>query len=102
MDLFEWAVEAGADDVELSEDLVEVFTALEQFKTVQDALVERGVSLETAEISWIPSNTITLEGKQALQNMALIDSLEELDDVTHVYTTLDITDEIIAALEAEE
>jgi len=100
MDLFEWAVEAGADDVELSDELVEVFTAVENFKTVQDSLSERGVSLETAEISWIPSNTIALEPKQAFQNMTLINSLEELDDVTHVYSTLDITDEIIAAFEA--
>ena len=100
MQLFEWAVEAGADDVELSDDLVEVFTAVERFKAVQDALSERGVSLEAAELSWIPSNTITLEPKQAFQNMTLINSLEELDDVAHVYSTLDITDEIIAAFEA--
>jgi len=100
MDLFEWAVEAGADDVELSDELVEVFTAVENFKTVQDSLSERGVSLETAEISWIPSNTIALEPKQAFQNMTLINCLEELDDVTHVYSTLDMTDEIIAAFEA--
>jgi len=93
-------VEAGADDVEVSDDLVEVFTSVENFKTVQDSLSERGVSLETAEISWIPSNTITLEPKQAFQNMTLINSLEELDDVAHVYSTLDITDEIITAFEA--
>lgn len=99
-DLFEWAVEAGAEDVEIGEDLVEVFTAVEDSKAVQDALAEHGVKPESAEIFWIPSNTISLEAKQAFQNMNLINSLEELEDVAQVYSNLDITDELIVQFEA--
>ncbi|MBC8447250.1 MAG: YebC/PmpR family DNA-binding transcriptional regulator [Chloroflexi bacterium] len=98
--LFEWAVEAGAEDVAISEDLVEVYTALEDFKTVQDVLLQRGVEAETAEIYWSPSNTISLGAKPAFQNMTLINGLEELDDVAQVYSNLDITDEFIAQFEA--
>jgi len=100
LELFEWAVEAGAEDVEISDDLVEIYTALEDFKAVQDALVEKGVKLETAEVSWIPSNTISLGPKEAFQNMTLINRLEELEDVAQVYSNLDITDELIAQFES--
>jgi len=98
-DLFEWAVEAGAQDVEIGDDLVEVFTAVEDSKAVRDALVEHGVQPESAEISWIPSNAISLEAKKAFQNMNLINGLEELEDVAQVYSNLDITDDIIAQFE---
>jgi len=97
--VFEWAVEAGAEDVVVGEDLVEVYTALEDFKTVQDALLQRGVQPETAEIYWSPSNTMSLEPRQVFQNMSLINGLEELDDVAQVYSNLDITDDLIAEFE---
>ncbi|MDH7486530.1 MAG: YebC/PmpR family DNA-binding transcriptional regulator [Anaerolineae bacterium] len=99
LQLFEWAVEAGAEDVVISDDLVEIYTALEDFKTVRDALLQRGVEPETAQVYWSPSNTISLEPKQAFQTMSLINNLEELDDVAQVYSNLDITDDLIAEFE---
>jgi len=100
LELFEWAVEAGAEDVDISEDLVEVYTSLEDFKTVREALLQRGVKLETAEVSWVPTNPISLGPKEAFQNMNLINQLEELDDVAQVYSNLNISDELIAQFEA--
>jgi YebC/PmpR family DNA-binding regulatory protein len=101
-EIFEVAVEWGADDVVFGDDLIEVFTAPDTFRTVREALEGRGIRLETAEITLVPKTTIELEEKQALQNMNLISNLEELDDVQQVFSNLDITDELMARFEAQD
>jgi YebC/PmpR family DNA-binding regulatory protein len=101
-EVFEAAVEWGADDVVISEDMIEVFTAPDDFHTVREALERRGYELESAALTMVPKTTIALEDKQALQNMNLISTLEELDDVQEVFSNLDITDELMAKFEAEE
>jgi YebC/PmpR family DNA-binding regulatory protein len=100
--VFEVAVEWGADDVVIGDDLIEVYTAPDSFHTVQEALEKRGFALESAELTMVPKTTITLDEKQAFQNMNLISSLEDLDDVQQVYSNLDITDELMAKFEEQE
>ncbi len=99
-ELFMMALEAGADDVEIDEDIMEVYTAREDFGRVQEALKEMGLEPEEAELAWIPKNRITLEPEEALKVMKLIDLLEELDDVNKVYSNLEVPEEALAALEA--
>lgn len=89
------AIDAGADDVQIGDDLVEIFTKVEDFQWVKEALEKRGLKLETAQISMVPKNKVTLDDKSTFQNMHLIEALEELDDVTHVYTNLDLTVEMV-------
>jgi YebC/PmpR family DNA-binding regulatory protein len=101
-EVFEVAVEWGADDVVFGDDLIEVFTMPDDFRTVREALEGRGMKLGSAEITLVPKTTVALEEKQALQNMNLISNLEELDDVQQVYSNLDITDELMARFEAQE
>ena len=101
-EIFEVAVEYGADDVVISEDLIEIFTALDDFQSVREALEGRGIELESAEITMVPKTTITLDEKKAFQNMNLISTLEDLDDVQGVYSNLDISDELMAKFEAPE
>jgi YebC/PmpR family DNA-binding regulatory protein len=100
-EVFEIAVEWGADDVVISDDLIEIFTAPDDFQTVREALQGRGISLESAELTLVPKTTITLDEKKAFQNMSLISTLEELEDVQQVYSNLDITDELMAKFEAQ-
>jgi YebC/PmpR family DNA-binding regulatory protein len=100
-EIFEVAVEWGADDVVISEGLIEIFTTPEDFQTVREALEGRGVRLESAELTLVPKTTIALDEKQAFQNMNLISTLEELDDVQQVFSNLDITDELMAKFEAQ-
>jgi YebC/PmpR family DNA-binding regulatory protein len=100
-EIFEVAVEWGADDVVFGADLIEVFTMPDDFQVVREALEGRGLNLESAEITLVPKTTISLDEKQSLQNMNLISSLEELDDVQQVYSNLDITDELMAKFEAQ-
>jgi YebC/PmpR family DNA-binding regulatory protein len=100
-EIFDIAVEWGADDVTFGEDLIEIFTAPDDFQVVREAFEGRGIPLESAEISMMPQTTIELDQKQTFQNMNLINSLEELDDVQQVYSNLDISDELMAEFEEQ-
>jgi len=93
------AIDAGADDVKLDEDLVEIFTRLEDLQKVKQALTDAEVPIDSAELSWIPKSMVLLDEKATLQNMRLIDELEELDDVRQVYSNLEISDQAMAAYE---
>ncbi len=99
-ELFMMALEAGADDVEIDDGIMEVYTTREDFAQVQEALKQMGLEPEEAELAWIPKNRITLEPEQALKVMKVIELLEDLDDVNKVYSNLEVPEEALAALEA--
>jgi YebC/PmpR family DNA-binding regulatory protein len=101
-ELFDLAVEAGAEDVTLGGDLVEIFTDPTDLYEVRRALEGMGVEIDDAELSMMPKTTVNLGVKEAFQNMNLINHLEEAEDVQNVYTNLDITDELMARFEEEE
>lgn len=92
--LFELALEAGAEDIVIGEDQVEVYSKVADFQRVQEALSKSNIEMETAEISMIPTTTVDLPIDQGLKVMALVDALDELDDVEKVFTNLNITDEL--------
>ena len=98
--VFEAAVEAGAEDVVISEDMIEVFALPEDFQAVRQALEDLGVQFETAELSMVPKNTIQLGEAETLKVMGVVTALEDLDDVQHVYSNLDISDEVMSKFEA--
>ncbi len=100
-EIFDIAVEWGADDVVFGTDLIEIFTSPDDFRTVREAFERRGITLQSAEITLVPKTTIELDQKKALQNMNLINALEDLDDVQQVYSNLDITDELMTVFENE-
>jgi YebC/PmpR family DNA-binding regulatory protein len=100
-EIFDLAVEWGADDVIFGEDLIEIIVTPDDFPLVREAFERRGIQLESAEISMVPQTTIELDEKQAFQNMNLISTLEDLDDVQQVYSNLDITDELMSKFEAQ-
>lgn len=97
--IFEIAVDAGAEDVNVGDDLIEVFTEPADLHVVRDALAAQSVSINSAELAQIPKIAMSLDEKGTLSNMNLIDALEELDDVQQVYSNLDISDEAMAAYE---
>ena len=98
-ELFLIAADAGADDIQFGE-VTEIFTELDNFQTVQTALAEAGFPIAEAKMVYEPNNPIQLDQAQTLQVMGIIEKIEDLDDVQNVYSTLDITDEAIAAMEA--
>ena len=98
-EVFMVAAEAGADDVVFDDGIAEVYTELDNLRDVRSALVDSGYSLGEVSVIYDPSNPIELETGDALQVMKLIETLEDLDDVQNVYSTLQISDEAIVALE---
>jgi transcriptional/translational regulatory protein YebC/TACO1 len=67
-------------------------------KTVRTQLEQAGVTVSTAEITMLPQTTIPVDGGEARQVLALIESLEDLDDVQAVYANFDISEELMASL----
>lgn len=98
--IFEAAVEAGAEDVVISDDLIEVFALPENFQEVRQALEDLGVEFETAELALVPTNTLQLDEEKTIKVMGVITALEDLDDVQQVYSNLNISDEVMARFEA--
>lgn len=95
-DIFMMAVDAGAADVEISDDFVEVYTEPGDLHVVRDSLAGSGLAIEDAELSQVPKTLMTVGEKETLQLMTMIEHLEELDDVQQVYSNLDISEEILA------
>ncbi len=98
--IFEHAVEAGAEDVVIGDDLIEVYADISSFQLVQETLQSRGVAFATAELSMIPKNTLHLEPEETFKVMRVIEALEDLDDVQQVFSNLEITDELMQQYEA--
>src|SRR6476659_1093611 len=84
-ELFEIAIEAGADDMQDDGDVFEILSAQENFEAVNEAIKKAGIEPQAAEISMIPQNYIHLEGNEAKQMLKLYDALEDNDDVQKVY-----------------
>ncbi len=99
--VFELAVESGADDVQTDGETIEILAPVENFKIMLDSIRKAGIKPEEAELRMLPNQEMELEVGQTLQVMRTIETLEELDDVQNVYTNLRFTEEAMAALEAE-
>ena len=91
--LFEAAIEAGAEDVTEEEECFHVTTDLTSFIEVREGLSAKGLKYTTAEINMIPQTQVKLEGKQAESMLKLMDRLEDNDDVQNVYANFDISEE---------
>lgn len=89
-ELFEIAIEAGADDMKDDGDNFEILTAPENFDAVLEAVKTAGIEPEAAEISMIPQNYVKLEGADAKQMLKLYEALDDHDDVQKVYANFDI------------
>ena len=89
-DLMNIVLEAGAEDMKSDDKNYEVFTSAQNFEKVKQVLDGKGVKCQDAEVTMIPSSTIKLSGNDAKQLLALIDALEEHDDVQQVYANFDI------------
>ncbi|WP_192830089.1 YebC/PmpR family DNA-binding transcriptional regulator, partial [Mycobacterium sp. UM_Kg1] len=68
---------------------------------VRSALVEAGIDYESAEASFVPSVSVVVDVEGARKVFKLVEALEDSDDVQNVWTNVDVSDEVLAALEAE-
>jgi YebC/PmpR family DNA-binding regulatory protein len=96
--IFEIALEAGAEDVKDEGDIYEVITEPADFIEVRDAMAAANLQWETAETCMIPQNQVQLEGKSAETMLKLMDALEDNDDVQNVFANFDISEEELAKI----
>jgi YebC/PmpR family DNA-binding regulatory protein len=93
------AIDAGADDVEVQGDVIEVVTEPANLEPVRKALESGGLDIENADFAMVPKTTIELDTKTAHQTLKLIEALEDLEDVQRVYSNADFTDEALESYE---
>lgn len=95
--LLERALEAGADDVIINDDQsAEVITSPEQFMPVKEALVKAGLTPEASDVTMMAETMVAISDKELADKVvALIDALEDLDDVQSVYTNADLIEEVL-------
>lgn len=99
-ELFMTAAEAGADDVRFDE-TAEIYVEMDAFAVVRDAVRKAGFQIDEASVIYDPNAAIELDPQATLQVMGFIEKIEDVDDVQSVYSTLEISDAAIAAMEAE-
>lgn len=96
--VFELALEAGAEDVQFGDEIAEIYTAPEDLQAVRQAFEDAHYQIESAELSMLPKTSISLNPADTLKVMNLMETLEEQEDVVKVYSNLDISEEALAQL----
>ena len=89
-ELFEIAIEAGADDMQDAGDVFEIYTTPDTFEAVTNALKAAGIKPQAAEVSMIPQTYIALTGGDAQSMLKLYEAIDDNDDVQKVYANFDI------------
>ena len=97
--VFEVAAQHGADDViPLDDGSLEIITPVSSYNNVKVALDEANFSIESSDTIWDASTKVAIDLELATKLMKIINVLEDLDDVQHVYSNADISDDILAKL----
>ena len=96
--VFEAALEAGAEDVESSEDEHSIWTAMDSLHEVAKALEATLGEAESAKLAWKPQVLVEVDEASAATLLKMIDALEEDDDVQTVWGNFDVSDEVMAKL----
>jgi YebC/PmpR family DNA-binding regulatory protein len=94
------AIDAGAEDVKVENNYIEVYTRPEELEKVRQALEQNNIAIASAELSMVPKSLIEMEEKAALQTLKMLDKLEELDEVQNVSSNADFSDEILEKYQA--
>jgi YebC/PmpR family DNA-binding regulatory protein len=84
------AIDAGAEDISLDDDVYEVITEPGDLTPVRDALMQAGVEIESADVTQRPKSRVRVQEADATKLMRLIDALEESDDVGAVHANFDV------------
>lgn len=91
-------IDAGAEEIEINDGIFIITTQLDDFGAVQEKLEEMNIEAENAELQRIPNSTKMLDTELAIKVVKVIEEFEDNEDVQNVYHNLEITDEVIAAV----
>jgi len=89
------AIEAGAEDISVDDDVFEILTEPADLTAVRAALEDAGIEMETAEVTQQPKSRVHLEEDAAVRLMRLVDALEDLDDVDAVHANFDVDADVL-------
>src|SRR5690606_34832150 len=92
------AIDAGATDVSDEDGIVEVYTEPQDLHKVQEELSAAGYEVDSAELTMKPKTLMAPDTDDAVSAVRLLERLEDLDDVQTVYSNLDISDDVMAAV----
>ena len=95
-DFMELALEAGAEDFSIEDEVFEIYGKPEDYAAMREALNGHGVALEASQLAMLPQSTVRLERDDAGKVLRLIEALEEHDDIQHVWSNFDVDDEVLA------
>jgi len=95
-EIFDKAIEAGAEDVDTEGDCYEILTASNQLHVVADALESMDIKPDEVKLNMEAKTMVDLDGKLVASNLRLLEELEDHDDVQNVFTNLNISDEAMA------
>ncbi len=99
-DVLEATLDAGAEEVNDLGDSFEVISEATDLVAVRSALQEAGIDYDSADASFVPSMQVELDADGARKVFRLVDALEDLDDVQNVYANFDVSDEVMAEVDA--
>lgn len=96
------AIDAGAEDFDTFDSTLQIFSPPELMEDIRNTLSEKDASIVSSELSMIPTSTISLDKKTAMQTLRLLDLLEDLDDVQKVYSNADFPDDALEQYQEEQ
>jgi len=88
-------LDAGAEDVNDLDESFEVICGATDTHAVRLAVTDAGLTVESADIAWLPTVSVPLEDEVAHKVLRLVDVLEDLDDVQNVWANFDVSDEVL-------
>jgi len=94
-------IDAGLEDLEVDEEAVTIYCEYADFNNMQTKLEELEIEIENSELQRIPNNTKKISAEQAEKVLKLLDLLEENDDVQQVFHNMELTEEILNAMDSE-
>ena len=96
------AIDAGAEDVKVEGDYIEVYTKPEELETVRTALEQNDVSIDSSELQMVPQTVVQLDGRAGQQALKLLDKLEEIDGVQSVYSNADFPESVLESYQKQQ
>lgn len=97
--VLEAVLDAGAEEIEDLGEAFEVRCEASDLVAVRQAAEAAGLDYESAEAAWVPSVTVPVDVEAATKVFRLVEALEDCDDVQDVFTNVDVSDEVLAALD---
>lgn len=95
------AIDAGAEDIQLDDALLEIYSPIDRLQEVQKSIQSQGVTIRSAEMSMVPKTTVPLADREAEQTLRLLDTLEDLDDIQKAFTNADFPPEVLQRYQSD-